>query len=102
LPTYILLSTLTPEGRRTIKERPDRIDKVTKEVEALGIKLISQYIVIGPYDFVNIVEAPNNEAIAQLSVELGARGTVEILSMPAISRDKFTTFLTPKTIPRVE
>ena len=101
MPTYILLSTLTSEGRKTIKERPDRIDKVNKEVEALGVKVISQFIVIGPYDFVNIVEAPNNEAIAKLSVELGSRGTIEILSMPAIPRDKFATFLTPKFVPRI-
>jgi uncharacterized protein with GYD domain len=102
LPTYILLSTLTPEGRKVIKERPDRIDKVNKEIEALGVKVISQFMVLGPYDFVNIVEAPNNETIAHLSVELGSRGTIEIMSMAAIPREKFATFLTPKRIPRIQ
>jgi len=103
MPTYILLSTLTPEGRKTVKERPERIDKVNKEIEALGVKVISQYIVLGPYDFVNVVEAPDNETIAQLSVELGARGTVKIISMPAIPTDKFITFITPpKKIPRIQ
>jgi uncharacterized protein with GYD domain len=101
LPTYVLLSTLTPEGRKTIKERPDRIDKVNKEMEGLGVKVISQFMVLGPYDFVNVVEAPDNETIARLSVELESRGTVEILSMPAISRDKWVAFLTPKRIPRI-
>ena len=89
MPTYILLSTLTPEGRKTVKERPERIDKVNKEIEALGEKVISQYIVLGPYDFVNVVEAPDNKTIARVSVELGSRGTVQITSIPAIPIDEF-------------
>ena len=101
MPPYVLLSTLTPEGRKTIKERPDRIDNVNKEMEALGVKVVSQFMVLGPYDFVNIVEAPNNEAIAHLSVELGSRGTIEILCLPAIPRDKWLALLTPKKIPRI-
>ena len=101
LPTYVLLSNLTPEGRQTIKQRPDRIDNVNKEMEALGVKVVSQFMVLGPYDFVSIVEAPDNEAIAHLSVELGSRGTVEILSMPAIARYKWVAFLTPEGIPRI-
>jgi uncharacterized protein with GYD domain len=63
LPTYILLSTLTSEGRRTIKERPQRIKEVNKEIEALGAKVIAQYAVLGKYDFINIVEAPDNKTI---------------------------------------
>jgi uncharacterized protein with GYD domain len=89
MPTYILLSTLTAEGRMTIKERPERIREVNKEIEAFGAKAVSQYAVLGPYDFVNVVEAPDNEAIARVSLELGARGTVQIMSMPAIPVDKF-------------
>jgi len=102
MPTYILLSTLTPEGRKTIKEKPERIGEVNKEIEALRIKVISQYAVLGFYDFVNIVEAPDNETIAQLCVELGSRGTVEIISMPAIPSEKFITSLTPpRKIPKI-
>ncbi len=86
---YILLSTLTAEGRKTVKDRPSRIQEVDQEMEALGVKLISQHAVIGPYDFVNVVEAPNNEAIMRLSAELGSRGTVQIISMPAIPIDEF-------------
>jgi uncharacterized protein with GYD domain len=89
MPTYILLSTLTSEGRKTIKEKPERIREVNKEIEAFGAKVVSQYAVLGPYDFVNIVEAPDNETITRVSVELGARGTVQIMSMPAIPIDKF-------------
>ncbi|KPV61820.1 MAG: GYD domain protein [Candidatus Bathyarchaeota archaeon BA1] len=89
MPTYILLSTLTDEGRKTVKERPERIKEVNKEVEALGVKVISQYAVLGPYDFINVVEAPDNQTIARVSVELGSRGTVQIMSLPAIPIEEF-------------
>jgi len=86
---YILLSTLTDEGRRTVKERPERIQEVNKEIEALGAKVLSQYVVLGPYDFVNVVEAPDNKTIAKVSMELGSRGTVQIMSMAAIPINEF-------------
>jgi len=89
VPTYILLSTLTAEGRKTIKERPERIQEVSREIEAFGVKVLYQYAVLGPYDFVNIVEAPDNETVARVSVELGSRGTVQIMSMPAMPIDEF-------------
>ena len=89
MPIYILLSKLTAEGRETIRDKPERIKEVNKEIEASGAKIISQYAVIGPYDFVNVVDAPDNETIAKVSVEFGARGTVEIMSMPALPIDKF-------------
>ena len=83
--TYILLSTLTDEGRRTVKDRPDRIQEVNKEIEAMGAKVIAQYVVLGLYDFVNVVEAPDNEAVARISVELGSRGTIQIMTLPTIA-----------------
>lgn len=89
MPTYILLSTLTSEGRKTIKGKPQRIKEVNKEIEAFGAKVVSQYAVLGPYDFVNVVEAPDNETITRVSIELGARGTVQIMSLPAIPIDNF-------------
>ena len=89
MPHYILLSTLTADGRKTLKSKPDRIKEVNKEIEAFGAKVLSQYAVLGPYDFVNIVEAPDNETISRVSVELGSRGTVKIMSLPAIPLDQF-------------
>ncbi|MEX2159108.1 MAG: GYD domain-containing protein [Dehalococcoidia bacterium] len=82
--TYIFLSSLTDEGRKTIKGRPERIQEVNKEIEAMGAKVVDQYAVLGPYDFISIVEAVDNETVARISVELGARGTVQIMTMPAI------------------
>ncbi len=91
MPQYILLSNLTDEGWKTVKEKPERIKEVNKELQTYGVKVVSQYAVLGPYDFVNIVEAPNNETIAKVSIELGSRGTIKILSMPAIPIDDFIT-----------
>ena len=96
MPTYILLSTLTAEGRKTIKERPERIKEVNEEIEAFGAKVVSQYAVMGPYDFVNVVEAPNNESIVRVSVELGSRGTVEIMSLSATPIDDFIAMIKNK------
>ena len=87
--TYILLTTLTDGGRKTVKEHPDRIQEVNREIEAMGARVIDQYAVLGPYDFISIVQAVDNEAVARISVELGARGTVQIMSLPAIPVPQF-------------
>jgi uncharacterized protein with GYD domain len=87
--TYILLSSLTDEGRKTIKGRPERIQEVNKELEAMGAKVVDQYAVLGGYDFISIVEALDNETIARISVELGARGTIQITTLPAIPVGEF-------------
>jgi uncharacterized protein with GYD domain len=79
---------MTPEGQRTLKTKPERIKEVNKEIEAFGVKVLEQYAVLGPYDFVNIVEAKDNDTVFKMSVELGSRGTIKILSMPAITIDE--------------
>lgn len=91
--TYILLSTLSESGRQTVRERPERIKEVNKELQGMGVKVIAQYAVLGPYDFVNIVEAKDNETIARASVELGARGTVSIVTLAAVPLDDFIASL---------
>ncbi len=87
--TYVLLSTLTDEGRKTVRHRPERIQEVNREIEAWGAHVTAQYAVLGNYDFVNIVEAPDNETIARVSLELGARGTIQIVSLPAFPIEQF-------------
>ncbi|MDP3260406.1 MAG: GYD domain-containing protein [Thermodesulfovibrionales bacterium] len=87
--SYIILSTLTDEGRKTIKEKPNRILEVNKELEEMGVKVKQQFAVLGPYDFVNIVEAPDNETVMRMSVELGARGSVQLITLPAIPVEEF-------------
>jgi uncharacterized protein with GYD domain len=86
---YVMLTTLTDEGRKTIKENPKRIKEVNKEVEAMGVKILAQYTVLGPYDFVNIFEAKNNKAVAKVAIELGSRGTLHTMTMAAMTVDEF-------------
>jgi uncharacterized protein with GYD domain len=85
MPTYLLFSTLTPEGRHTMHANPDRMLGVNHEVEEFGCKVIAQYATLGQFDFVTIVEADDPETIAHLSIDLGSRGTVNVTSVPAVS-----------------
>ena len=87
--TYVMLTTLTDEGRKTVKSNPERIKEVNKEVEAMGVKIMAQYALLGQYDFLNIIEAPNNEVISRVAVELGSRGTLQTLTLTAINLDDF-------------
>jgi len=84
MPTYILLSNLTDDGAKALKAKPKRLQEVNKEIERFGAKVTAQYAVLGPYDFVSIVECPDNETIARVSVELSSRGSVRLLTLPAL------------------
>ena len=86
---YVMLTTLTDEGRKTIKENPERIREVNKEVEAMGVKIVAQYALLGQYDFANILEAPDNETISKMAIELGSRGTLQTMTMAAMSLEHF-------------
>ena len=93
MPTYILLSNLTDDGAKTIKRNPKRIKEVNTELEKLGVKVIAQYAVLGPYDFVNIVEAADNATVARVSAELASRGSIKLTTLPAINIDDFIASL---------
>lgn len=84
MPAYIMLSRLTEHGAETIKKNPERILEVDREMSTWGIEVMQQFAVIGEYDFVTIVEAPSNIAIAQASLELASRGSVRIETLAAI------------------
>ncbi len=89
MPIYVMLTSLTDEGMKTLKHRPERIKEVDKEVmDRFGIKILAQYAVMGPYDFVNIIEAPDNDTVVKMALELGSRGTIRTLTMPAIEVDQ--------------
>ena len=90
---YVMFTTLTDEGRKTIKDNPERIKAVNKEVEAMGVKILAQYAILGQYDFVNILEAPNNELVAKMAVELGSRGTLHTMTLAAMTLDDFIASL---------
>jgi len=93
MPTYVMLSTLTPEGVQTIKNNPARIREVNKELEQLGATVTAQWAVLGRYDFVNVVEAPDEATMARVSLELGSRGTARYESLVAIPIDDFIASL---------
>jgi uncharacterized protein with GYD domain len=86
---YVMLTTLTDEGRKTIKGSPARIKEVNQEVEAMGAKILAQYALLGPYDFVNILEAPDSNVIAGIAMELSSRGTLQTMTMAAMTLDEF-------------
>lgn len=87
--TFIMLSTLSPEGVQTIKNNPSRIKEVNKEIEALGAKVIDQWATLGRFDFINVVEAPDEKTIAKVSLELGSRGTATYETLAAVPVDEF-------------
>ena len=87
--TYILLSTLTESGSELIKKHPGRIRDANRDMAALGVEVISQYAVLGSYDFVTIVEAPDNRTIVRISTELSLRGNLKITTLPALPIDEF-------------
>ncbi len=85
---YVMLTTLTDEGRKTVKSNPKRLKEVNKEVEAMGVKILAQYALLGPYDFINILEAPDNKTVTKVALELGSRGTLQTMTMAAMSVDE--------------
>jgi uncharacterized protein with GYD domain len=93
MPTYIMLSTLTPEGVQTVKNNPQRIREVNKEVEQLGATVRAQWATLGEFDFINVVEAPDDQTMARVSLELGSRGTARYETLAAIPVDEFIASL---------
>jgi uncharacterized protein with GYD domain len=87
--TYLLMTTLTAQGVQTLKANPDRLREVNRDVEELGARVLHQWAVLGPFDFVNVVEAPDTATIAKVSVALGARGSSKIQSWEALEIEDF-------------
>lgn len=89
MPLYIMMTTLTDEGRKTVRTNPRRIMEVNRETEGMGVKLLGQYVTLGQYDFINIIEAPDNETIAKIATELGSRGTLQTNTLAALTLEDF-------------
>jgi uncharacterized protein with GYD domain len=88
MPLYILLSKLSTQGVQTLKSNPDRLREVNKDVEELGARIVHQWATLGAFDFVNVVEAPDTQTIARVSIALGARGSTRIETLPALTIDE--------------
>ncbi|MCL2770189.1 MAG: GYD domain-containing protein [Solirubrobacterales bacterium] len=93
MPTYIMMCTLTPEGLETIKNNPERIREVNREVEQLGATVRAQWATLGRYDFISVVEAPDEMTISRVSLELGSRGTGRYETASAIPVDDLVSAL---------
>jgi uncharacterized protein with GYD domain len=83
--TFLMLSTIGPNGAATLKDHPGRITEVNSEVEAMGVRIVAQYALLGEWDFLNILEAPDALTVAKVAITLGARGTVKTQTIPAIA-----------------
>jgi uncharacterized protein with GYD domain len=90
---FVMLTNLTPDGVKTLKSNPNRVIEVNKEVEQIGAKVLAQYATLGPYDFVTIVEAPDEKTMAKVSVELGSRGTMSSQTLAAMPSDELVSTL---------
>ena len=90
---FVMLTHLTSDGVKTLKSNPKRVSEVNKEVEQIGAKVVAQYATLGQYDFVTIVEAPDEKTMAKVSVELGSRGTMTSQTMAAMPSDELASTL---------
>lgn len=93
---YLMLTTLTDAGRKALQEDPESIKEINKEVEYMGVKIVDQYALLGQYDFVNILEASSNEVMAKLAIRLSARGSIQTLTLAAISIEDLVATLKEK------
>jgi uncharacterized protein with GYD domain len=96
---YVMLTSLTDAGRKVTDEDPDSLKEINKEVEYMGVKILSQYALLGQYDFVSILEAPNNEAVARLATRLSGKGTMQTLTMAAMKIEDLIAALKKKETP---
>lgn len=93
MPTYVMLTNLTADGVKTLKNNPGRVAEVNREVEALGAKVVAQYTTLGQYDFVTVIEAPSQEVMARVSIEMGSRGTMTSQTLSALSPERLAEVL---------
>ncbi len=87
--TYLMFSKLTERGRDRVRTHPERILEVNNEVEMRGCHVVAQYAIMGQYDFVTIIEAPDNGEMSRIAIELGARGTIDTETYSAIPISEF-------------
>lgn len=99
---FIMLARLSAEGVRSLKNNPHRIQEVNQEVEQFGARVVQQYALLGPYDFITVLEAPDPETVSRVSVELASRGAASYETLTAISVDEFVSRLGGEDVPRRE
>ncbi len=98
--TFLLLSSLSPQGLQTLATTPERLFEVNREIERLGGRVVKQWALLGAYDFLSVVEAPDELTITKLTVELAARGSATFETLVAIPVEELIDALGP-TDPRL-
>ncbi len=91
MPTYLLLTTLSPQGIQTLQVVPERLFEVNREIEALGVRVVDQWALLGPYDFLSLVEAPDIESLARLASEIASRGSAHVETLTVMPVDDYVT-----------
>ena len=89
MPVFVMLSTIGPDGFHKLNTQPERLREVNEEVEALGVRILVQYALLGQYDFLNIIEAPDDVTVAKLATKLAARGTMKTTTIKAIEVEDY-------------
>ena len=89
MPKFAMLSTLGPDGSARLRENPERLREVSAEVESMGVQVLHQFAVLGQWDFLNIIEAPDEVAMARVATTLASRGTLKTMTLPLIDIDTF-------------
>jgi uncharacterized protein with GYD domain len=93
VPKFVMLSTLGPDGSARLREDPGRIQEVTAEVEAMGVKVLEQFALLGQWDFLNIIDAPDVTTMAKVATSLAARGTLKTMTLPIVEIDALVAAL---------
>jgi uncharacterized protein with GYD domain len=93
MPKFVMLSTLGPDGHARMRENPERLREVNADVESMGVKVLEQFALLGPYDFLNILEAPDEGTMARVATTLASRGTLKTLTLTAIDVEDFISIM---------
>jgi len=91
--TFLMLSTVGPEGMATLRQNPERLREVNAEVESMGVRVVAQWALLGQYDFATVIEAPDEQTVMRVTVALGARGTLKTKTLTAVPVDDFLAIL---------
>jgi len=83
--TFLLLSSLSPQGLQTLATTPERLLEVNREIERLGGRVVKQWALLGAYDFLSVVEAPDEGVISRITVELASRGSASFETLTALT-----------------
>lgn len=87
--TYVMLSTLGPQGSATLSDKPERLRQVNEDVESMGATVLHQWALLGQWDFLTVLEAPDSETVARVATSLSSRGTLKTRTMAAIEVEDF-------------